>query len=398
MSHTKVLGNTLLLSILLGGLSGCNQPTTFAPTNTDQFNADSGISLMQASQVMQADYLFVIDPSFSMSTSGALDSIESAMSSFATYLGSSGIDFKVGLANGGTHSMNSGSYVGQPSVSATANNFLGSVLTPQSGTQIFNQVQTQVSGFGDPLQPDRTVPLAAARRVLTAQGSSFLRAGSQMVLVFVSDSDDESNTGNYSARVGFPTAVADYVTYFKSLKSDPSYISARAYVSCTPQSYNAYGARIVQTAQQVDSLGVVPQCLASASSASLQNLARNVTRPTSRFALQSRPLSGTIVVTINGVVTPAAGNWSYASATNEIIFVSGHEPGASAQLQISYDSAYVLSHSPKVDTIAVTVDGVSVAQDASNGWSYVASENRIAFNGSAKPSTNADIKVTYQVQ
>ena len=96
MSHTKVLGNTLLLSILLGGLSGCNQPTTFAPTNTDQFNADSGISLMQASQVMQADYLFVIDPSFSMSTSGALDSIESAMSSFATYLGSSGIDFKVG--------------------------------------------------------------------------------------------------------------------------------------------------------------------------------------------------------------------------------------------------------------------------------------------------------------
>ncbi|MCB1157537.1 MAG: Ig-like domain-containing protein [Leptospiraceae bacterium] len=59
-------------------------------------------------------------------------------------------------------------------------------------------------------------------------------------------------------------------------------------------------------------------------------------------------------------------------------------------------SSYVLSQTPVSSTISVTVNGATVANDASNGWTYNASTNSIVFAGTAWPAQGATIVVTYE--
>ncbi len=58
-------------------------------------------------------------------------------------------------------------------------------------------------------------------------------------------------------------------------------------------------------------------------------------------------------------------------------------------------SDYKLSRVPKVSSIKVYVNGVSVAQDPTNGWVYVSTLNLVRFNGSSLPSSDANIRVDF---
>jgi hypothetical protein len=54
-----------------------------------------------------------------------------------------------------------------------------------------------------------------------------------------------------------------------------------------------------------------------------------------------------------------------------------------------------LSRDPDVSTIVVTFNGSVVAQDATDGWTYSASGNKIVFHGDAIPTDNTSIGIDY---
>lgn len=58
-------------------------------------------------------------------------------------------------------------------------------------------------------------------------------------------------------------------------------------------------------------------------------------------------------------------------------------------------TAFALDREPRVDTISVAVDGNSISQDDSNGWSYDAESNSILFHGDAVPSQGSEIQVSF---
>lgn len=62
---------------------------------------------------------------------------------------------------------------------------------------------------------------------------------------------------------------------------------------------------------------------------------------------------------------------------------------------IQLSAVFKLSREPQVDTIAVTVDGVPVQQDATNGWTYNASDLTITFHGTSVPGANANIQIDF---
>lgn len=59
-------------------------------------------------------------------------------------------------------------------------------------------------------------------------------------------------------------------------------------------------------------------------------------------------------------------------------------------------SSYKLSKNPLSSSIIVKTNGVTIPQDASNGWMYNSSSNSIVFSGSAWPASGAKIEISYK--
>jgi hypothetical protein len=383
-----------LYQLVLMGLvlAGCKQPKTFRPTFTDTYQINTTDSYDQADALLQADYLFVLDTSFSMQDE--LTDLANSMDEFADYLSGSSIDYRVGFVSGNVH----GTFVTPCTSNGWAANCFASSLAFMGGDFFSPSTtsagfQTIVDTIGQPLQPNRVFALEAADRSIDTLGSSFLRDSAQLVYVFVAGDDDE-----FTSR-----APASYISSLKAAKSDDSYVSSRAFVYtdsvCEPsggyQNGEGGAPRIAEVSQGLDSLATPAACLADPNASLLEDLARNVTRPTDRFKLLGTPVAGTLQVIVNG--TPMSSGFTLNAASNEVIFASGSEPALSASLRFEYEVAFVLSKSPKLDTVVVEVNGAKVSKSDSNGWSYLESEKRIVFNGASKPANGSNVKVSYEV-
>lgn len=62
---------------------------------------------------------------------------------------------------------------------------------------------------------------------------------------------------------------------------------------------------------------------------------------------------------------------------------------------IQLSSVFKLNREPIPESIVVTVDGVSVPQNATNGWTYDSSNLTITFHGSSVPGANSAIKINF---
>lgn len=62
---------------------------------------------------------------------------------------------------------------------------------------------------------------------------------------------------------------------------------------------------------------------------------------------------------------------------------------------IQLSAVFKLSREPQPDTIAISVDGVPVQQDATNGWTYNASDLTITFHGTSVTGANANIQIDF---
>ncbi len=387
LSRKLVLGLWLIAS----ACSDNNAPTTYVASTTDYFVNDSGDHYNQANQILQGDYVFALNMSRSMST--YRDNLFNNMGRFADHLRNQSIDYRIAFVQGTTQSTN-------PIIPS---GFLGSVLTPSTNSTLETQILNQIYRVGTDLAPNQMVMLEATRRSMNSMVSSFVRPSAQLIYVFVSDEDD--TTSSYT--VGGPSVAVDsYSVALKAHKSNPSYINARAVVlgqsvDC-PLDSGSYsqsaGTRIANLATLLESADTskAVRCLSDDFSDTLEDLAVNVTRNTNRFTLQNRPVPSSIVVLVNGVSVPSSGNWTYQAATNEIVFEEASKPDFGDTLDIRYDIYFTLSQAPVESSIEVRVNNSVVTRDNTNGWSYIEADNRIQFNGSAKPSDSAEIRVIYQ--
>ncbi len=407
--NNRTSSTSVALIAALAGLVACKQPKTILPTNTDRFKNDSADIYAQANQVLRADYVFVLDYSFSMQNK--VTQLLQSMSTFADNLRASdpmksSIDYRIGFVNGGLHGTagsNASNIVSWTHTTFVGNSFIDSSLDATLESAVLDKVNSENGAVGDALMQNKRVLLETGKRTLSAQAGSFIRPEAQLVMVFVSDGDDQSS--DYKTAYGNNGTNAYYISAFKAMKP-AGYINGRATTAglhgCLADANwgDEAGTKLEAVAKGIDS-GVTPPdaaCIYNSFSENLSNLARNVVKPTDRFKLVSPPLNGTLRVEINGANIPSAGNWSFNTATNEIIFVPGMEPAPNAQVAIYYEIPFVLSRKPKVGSIQVQVNGSTVAKDAGNGWSYIDAENRIVFNGSAKPADGADVRITYELQ
>jgi hypothetical protein len=62
---------------------------------------------------------------------------------------------------------------------------------------------------------------------------------------------------------------------------------------------------------------------------------------------------------------------------------------------ITTTATFKLDREPVVESIAIYVDGVLVANDAVNGWTYDSTTWMISFHGSAIPKVGANVQILY---
>lgn len=62
---------------------------------------------------------------------------------------------------------------------------------------------------------------------------------------------------------------------------------------------------------------------------------------------------------------------------------------------IQLTASFKLNREPVEESITVTVNGVSIPNDATNGWTYNASDLTITFHGSAVPAADANITIDF---
>jgi hypothetical protein len=156
-----------------------------------------------------------------------------------------------------------------------------------------------------------------------APGTPFFRDDARLVLIFISDEEEQSDTVDPS----------DAAAYLQTIK-DPRMVLAHSVTAlsgdgCTVESY---GTRYAELTSRVGGLRI-PIC--GDWSAIVSDLASGSVVKLDRFALSRRPLEDTIEVRVDGNV---ATGWTYDDATNEVVFeVEAAVPEAGAEVSITYE-------------------------------------------------------------
>lgn len=63
---------------------------------------------------------------------------------------------------------------------------------------------------------------------------------------------------------------------------------------------------------------------------------------------------------------------------------------------ISIVTEYKLDATPLIETIKVKIGGVEIQEDGTNGWTYSVDKNTVSFHGSAIPSADMKVEVTFK--
>lgn len=66
-----------------------------------------------------------------------------------------------------------------------------------------------------------------------------------------------------------------------------------------------------------------------------------------------------------------------------------------SQSIVNYTSIFPLTRVPVVESIKIQVNGVTIPNDTTNGWTYRASDNSIWFHGESTPPAGASIRIDF---
>lgn len=344
-----------LLSILIVGMlvfliSGCDK-------------SSGGISVLPASQQFrtspssvnnQLDIVFVINdqPSMSSFQSALVSSMATFMNTFQT----KGFDFKISVVTTSGYWADP-SLVGFNSINvaeADFNDFNGSVYSNYPIITLTNP--DLLSNFAINAKPSKNTSgqdgraFSSLRQALLNQRSvnyEFLRPNSFLAVIIVDNQDDFSgngrcagcnNSGRYNASTLDP--VATYTSFLNNLTGTSGAL-ARYNVSAMTQ--------------------IAKPCQGGTTMTRIMDLANQT----------------------NGVL----GDICQADFGSSMIAIANKITLLSTQ--------YFLDRIPQVSSITVSIDGVSIPQSSTDGWSYNSAANSIQFHGTAIPQQGAAIVVDY---
>jgi hypothetical protein len=263
---------------------------------TDEFEQES---------LKDVDILFVVDNSGSMQR--VQTSLADNFDTFINIFASSGVDYHIAF------------------ITTDNPTLVGEIVTPLLVDPI-GEANSQIDSIGtrgSSTEKGIQMSYEALRGVgEAAPGSDFFRDTSKLVIIYISDEDDQGTIT--------PTVAS---SYFIALKSSTAYITAHAVIGDIPYGCN--------TASSGDYYNDVAALM---SGSTLSICATDWGTPMEQLAVESiinnsfplsdnKPVEQTIEVTVDGIISY---DWSYDSVYNAIIFDSMSIPSNSQIIEVNY--------------------------------------------------------------
>jgi hypothetical protein len=346
----------------LGLLTACgNGSTTYSLLSEGQtFQQNT------AQQMTKIDVLWVVDNSGSMASSQ-----QNLANNFPTFIQrflSKGFDFHMGVTTTDAYLAESmwtsyynqnphpSYYDGLPQANiawlkdGTAVSPSGfPIITPSTPNinNVFMQNAMQgINGRGDERSFD------SIRSALSStHNSSFIRPGSFLAVIILTDEDDFSNpsTTAYETYVSQLNPISDYVSFLDglTLSSGPSRRYSVNTISvkdqtCLDQIYNGaqkIGQRVMQLA---DATGGVKGNICGDFGQELDLISKSIVELSTQFYLQQKPIESTIKVFVNNQLVPKiadnpSGGWYYNATANSVVFQGTAVPPQGAAINVTFD-------------------------------------------------------------
>jgi hypothetical protein len=336
-------------------LSGCDKSgTDFSLSSAEQEFTQSDGSFSN-----KLDILFVVDDQPNMSAFQA--ALVTSMSTFMNTFQTKGFDYKIAVVT-------TSGYLADPALSgyssahvaeADFNDFNGTVysgapvlfpwdlnlfdhfaINAKPSKNSAGQDARAFSSFRQALQSSRPV------------NAGFLRPDSFLAVVIVDNQEDFSGNGrcngcNTSGRYNAPTLdpVGDYVDFLDEV-TGTSGAGARYNVSAmtqiaTPCQGGSNMVRIMDLVSLTN--GVMGDICQSDFGPSMAAISNQITMLSTRFFLDREPVAGTISVAVNGVSVPenATNGWSYDAEANAITFHGSATPQQGSVISVDFDPVNV---------------------------------------------------------
>ena len=331
MSFKQKTAGTLACFATAAILSGCNAQQFSLPGSANNFAE-------QAKYTHSVDILWVIDNSGSMgtgtvSTPSRQQMLSSQVGLFINGLNKTGLDYQMGVT---TMDMSptgpQGSFIYQSGTPVIMNSSAGNLLSDLAG-----RIGASPGG-GSPVARGMDAVIAATSAPnINGPTAGFLRPSSLLVLIFLTDQNDASSAD--------PNNDVSYLDSIRPpfLQGDKGWVAN--YMGVMPNDPNC-----TTSAWKFSSPGTRYINLATASGGDSESIC-----------------SGDLTSALTGV-------------TSRVLELT---------------TAYPLNGAPDPTSIVVTVNGATVPQDATNGWTYSSTDNTIRFHGTAVPAIGSSISVTF---
>ncbi len=316
----------LFLAALL--TAGCNQQQFGLASESQEFG-------QKVTYNTQVDVLWVIDTSSSMDTHQNL--LAQQMGLFVDSMNRTGLDYHMAVTTMDMSSSGAkGKFVASPGTPL--------ILTSQTPnlTQILSQ-RIQLGGNGSPVERGlEAMKSALSSPLASASGynAGFLRKDALLVVVFLSNEDDQSASLDYGAfldSVRPPLALTGERSWLAQFMGVTDADSSCKTSSWSQAGYSEVGTKYIQLA--TESGGVSEAICDADMKRALTNVKARVLEVMTEYRLDRLPNLTTLQVFVNGALVPqdATNGWTYYSSNNSIRFHGTAVPAADSMIRISYD-------------------------------------------------------------
>jgi hypothetical protein len=180
--------------------------------------------------------------------------------------------------------------------------------------------------------------LALTEPNASGANAGFLRDDALLSIIYVSDEDDQS-----------PGAVSDYVAQLLAVKNNAAEaVVASAIAGDVPQGCDSYGNRADDGVRYLDVAsglgGVFASICTPDWSDTMEEIGIGTFAALTRFELSRVPDESTLVVTVDGQTIPESetNGWTFDPESNAIVFHGDHVPEAGEEINISYTAECLL--------------------------------------------------------
>lgn len=299
----------------VGFLSSCSQQQFSIPSE----NLEFGEKITYNKDV---DVLWVIDTSGSMSEHQGL--LATQVGLFVDSLKATGLDYRMGVTT----------------MDMSASGARGKLLA-QAGTPAILTAQTPDLSrvLGERLKAGETgSPVERGQEAMKAalDSSGFVRNGSLLVVIFLTNEEDESPMVDYKSYLDglkpvLPTGERGWIAHFMGVvPGDPNCKTSK-------WGYSSPGQRYMTLA--TTSGGAVESICDADLRRALQNVKARVIEVATEYPLGSVPNESTIRVWIDGKEVPKDPNegWTYVKETNSIRFHGSSVPTPGSRIRVKFD-------------------------------------------------------------